>query len=651
MPPRRPTSLISVPIRSRFLPSTIPQSRLLQTRSQSTSETPSPPQHSGSSRSSYSRGANLASFAAEGDLLTTTHKNPPRLSPASQSSSSQAQSSVPPKPLAFPRPVLKTNPYAQNYTVSEADLDEPEEPFRASVTSQIEHQPSSTTEPAEPTSHPRKGGRTIRTIRRLKSKSEPPRVLTGPELVYKPIDLGNEESVQLHDGFIVFKSPRVKSGVISWGRLRDSCTCKICRDPSTSQKNFTTGQAMREAYPSSSDGRKGVRPLIEAADISNPKNKSVKKGLKITWKGDGQGHATYLTKFKLRLLTDRPFYQEVLVQPPIFDRTLWDTKEIANSPKLRIPLEEIESKDPAALLGMLEQLQKFGLVIVENVPTSPTEDEECHLRKVMGYIGEIRNTFYGETWNVKSMKKSKNVAYTNLDLGLHMDLLYFSSPPRFQALHCLRNRVNGGTSYFVDSFKVAHDLPDDTFRRLQQVQIPYVYDNDNHLLRYPHPVIAPSQGREGMKNDKQYSINWSPPFRDMKGPVSHLHEHDSLRSVLERATDEINMFKALETFEKSLSDPKYKFEFLLKEGDLVIFDNRRILHARTGFSDKTPEELKEQGMELVDGEPTRWLKGCYLDGEVVWDKLAVLKKQVDAGRKQERTEWWKQHGGSKAEDV
>lgn len=35
-------------------------------------------------------------------------------------------------------------------------------------------------------------------------------------------------------------------------------------------------------------------------------------------------------------------------------------------------------------------------------------------------------------------------------------LSYMALPPRFQLLHCLRNRVYGGASYFVDSFAAAH---------------------------------------------------------------------------------------------------------------------------------------------------------------------------------------------------
>ena len=38
-------------------------------------------------------------------------------------------------------------------------------------------------------------------------------------------------------------------------------------------------------------------------------------------------------------------------------------------------------------------------------------------------FGEIRPTFYGLVWDVKNKRNSKNIAYTNLNLGFHMDIL------------------------------------------------------------------------------------------------------------------------------------------------------------------------------------------------------------------------------------
>lgn len=78
---------------------------------------------------------------------------------------------------------------------------------------------------------------------------------------------------------------------------------------------------------------------------------------------------------------------------------------------------------PLMLHGVLEQLQRYGIAVVRGVPTQKTGDEECDLRELAESIGQLRNTFYGETWDVKNVPDAKNVAYTNLNLGLHMDLL------------------------------------------------------------------------------------------------------------------------------------------------------------------------------------------------------------------------------------
>jgi alpha-ketoglutarate-dependent taurine dioxygenase len=68
----------------------------------------------------------------------------------------------------------------------------------------------------------------------------------------------------------------------------------------------------------------------------------------------------------------------------------------------------------------------------------------------------------------------------------------------------------------------------------------------------------------------------------------------------------------------------------MKEGDLIMFDNRRVLHARRAFRDWTVEERTANGVEITEGEPTRWLKGCYLDMDVVWERLVAAQARQKA---------------------
>ena len=56
------------------------------------------------------------------------------------------------------------------------------------------------------------------------------------------------------------------------------------------------------------------------------------------------------------------------------------------------------------------------------------------------------------------------------------------------------------------------------------------------------------------------------------------------------------------------------FEYRLKEGECVVFDNRRVLHARRAF-------------DASQGE--RWLKGAYVDDDVFFSRLRVLQERFE----------------------
>jgi gamma-butyrobetaine dioxygenase len=98
---------------------------------------------------------------------------------------------------------------------------------------------------------------------------------------------------------------------------------------------------------------------------------------------------------------------------------LWSAKDLRKESLLaRVEYQDYMQKDEG-LLRALGNLDTIGLVMLKNVPV----DNEEQVRKVVERIGPIRNSFYGETWNVKSVSGAKNIAYTALPLGLHMDLM------------------------------------------------------------------------------------------------------------------------------------------------------------------------------------------------------------------------------------
>lgn len=139
------------------------------------------------------------------------------------------------------------------------------------------------------------------------------------------------------------------------------------------------------------------------------------EGVHIVWR---DGHESFYSGADLSRITgSRPDSTQILHHHA---RHLWDRQKLEKS-ELRISYETAKTSE--GLYRVLKQAHQFGVVIIEGVPSDLTEDKTCELRSFVETIGGIRNTFYGETWDVRSVKDSKNVAYTSVDLGLHMDLL------------------------------------------------------------------------------------------------------------------------------------------------------------------------------------------------------------------------------------
>lgn len=185
---------------------------------------------------------------------------------------------------------------------------------------------------------------------------------------------------------------------------------------------------------------------------------------------------------------------------------------------------------------------------------------------------------------------------------------YFEHPPRYQILHCLRNRVKGGTSIFVDALHVASTLRDThptEFEVLTKTPVAFHYINDGHHLHREHPTIELSRSTTTSPGGSISHINYSPPFQ----------------APLPLSTPPA-FYPALQKFATLLNAPENIYKHTLQEGDAVFFDNRRVLHARTAFSD-IEDQVKE-------GETNRWLKGCYLEADAMLDRGRVLRTNSES---------------------
>lgn len=190
--------------------------------------------------------------------------------------------------------------------------------------------------------------------------------------------------------------------------LRDSCQCSSCVHPSTKQKLRESSSVSPNAQPASEHGSISYSQTSHALTIQwDPR-----------YEPSAESHTSTYTYQFLRRYSDpvniRQFHRDV-------DVVNWTAAAIQASPDLYVTYSDINQ--PYGLLKAITQLNRYGLLFVTGVPNTETSDVTCELQSLAFQFGEIRETFYGRVWDVKNVKNSKNIAYTNLNLNLHMDLL------------------------------------------------------------------------------------------------------------------------------------------------------------------------------------------------------------------------------------
>ena len=217
--------------------------------------------------------------------------------------------------------------------------------------------------------------------------------------------------------------------------------------------------------------------------------------------------------------------------------------------------------------------------------------------EAMSFVGRVAETNYGLVFDVRSVAQPENLAFSDLGLGLHTDNPYREPVPGFQALHMLIAAPDGGESLFADGLALAEHLrhsEPEVFERLTRTAVPFRYRAKDADLYAERPLI-------------QLSCD---------GAVTGVHYNNrSIAPLLLSLEETPAFYGAYRRFALLLRDPKFQLKFLLRGGDLVVFDNQRVLHGRTPFS---------------SAKQARHVRGCYLTRDSVYSESALLRRRFSA---------------------
>lgn len=248
--------------------------------------------------------------------------------------------------------------------------------------------------------------------------------------------------------------------------------------------------------------------------------------------------------------------------------------------------------EEAALHAAVTDFLQRGFILVDETPVLPGS-----ILEVAGRFGFVRETNFGRLFDVCSRPGSNDLAYRAVALGPHTDNPYRTPVPGIQILHCLVNETRGGLSTLVDSLAVAGVLRTEDpagFGLLARTPVRFRFrDTDAELVAIRPMIEVDGSGR-------MTGVHYSPRLDDM--PL--MSEADTRR-----------FHRARRRLGELFAHPDFELRFRLDAGQLVMFDNNRVLHGRTAFD---------------PAEGRRHLQGCYIDRDGPRSLYRVLRRRLAA---------------------
>src|SRR5262249_11896265 len=156
------------------------------------------------------------------------------------------------------------------------------------------------------------------------------------------------------------------------------------------------------------------------------------------------------------------------------------------------------------------------------------------------------------------------------EMHFHTDQCHREIPAKATMLYALEIPSRGGNTLFANAYTAYETLPDDIKRRIAGRGALNAYDTDTTTRSgsyegagssYWHPVVRthPDTGRKALY------VN-----RLMTREIEGLPRPES-EALLQRLFDH-------------QEQPKFVYEHVWRRGDILMWDNRCTLHARTNFS-------------------------------------------------------------------
>src|SRR6266852_6079306 len=171
------------------------------------------------------------------------------------------------------------------------------------------------------------------------------------------------------------------------------------------------------------------------------------------------------------------------------------------------------------------------------------------------------------------------------DMQFHADQCYYENPAKGAVLYAIEIPARGGNTLFASTYAAYDRLPSDLRARAERMQVLFIYDYEKNANRrgptnwadaprYIHPavIVHPETGRRSLLVNRLMA--------------------DSVVGMPRAESDQI-----IEELCRASERPAHIYEHAWRAGDLLIWDNRATLHARTDFDPAERRVLRRMAIK------------------------------------------------------
>lgn len=264
------------------------------------------------------------------------------------------------------------------------------------------------------------------------------------------------------------------------------------------------------------------------------------------------------------------------------------------SPALGIEVMGVDLRRPigATLLAQLREAWHEGLVILLR-DQQLSEEDQVRFAECFGPLGRTINVHntgkHPAVMLISNIRKDGKPigALPDGEMQFHTDQCYVERPAAATMLYAIEVPRVGGNTLFANAYAAYETLPAEIKRRIDGRKALNAYDYDNASTRrgtklregvphYAHPVVRthPATGRKALYVNRLMTLAIEGlPERESEDLLDYLFVHQE--------------------------QPRFVYEHVWRVGDILMWDNRCTLHARTDFS---PTERRLMRRVTILGE-------------------------------------------------